>query len=69
MEFGGEGFLPSEECSCDFDNDGVVGSSDLMLFIAAYGLGWAGPFDLDNSTVIGAQDLLVFLQRFGQSCD
>ena len=69
MEFGGGGFLPSEECSCDFDNDGVVGSSDLMLFLAAYGLGWAGPFDLDNSTVIGAQDLLVFLQRFGQSCD
>jgi hypothetical protein len=39
-----------------------------MLFLAAYGLGWAGPFDLDNSTVIGAQDILVFLQRFGQSC-
>ena len=69
MEFGGEGFLPSEECSCDFNNNGVVGSSDLILFLTAYGLGWAGPFDLDNSTVIGAQDLLVFLQRFGQSCD
>ena len=69
MEFGGGGFLPSEECSCDFDNNGVVGSSDLMLFLTAYGLGWAGPFDLDNSTVIGSTDLLVFLQRFGQSCD
>ena len=69
MEFGGDGFLPSDECSCDFDNDGNVGSSDFILFLTAYGLGWAGPYDLDNSSDIGAQDLLVMLARFGQSCD
>ena len=69
MEFGGDGFLPSDECSCDFNNDGFVGSADFMLFLTAYGLGWAGPYDLDNSSSIGSNDLLLLLQRFGESCD
>ena len=69
MEFGGDGFLPSDECSCDFNNDGIVGAEDFMLFLSAYGLGWAGPYDLDNSSSIGSNDLLLLLQRFGESCD
>lgn len=69
MEFGGEGFIPSDECSGDFDNDGVVGSADFVLFLSSYGLSWTGPYDLDNSAHIDVLDLLLLLVRFGQTCN
>jgi len=37
MEFGGDGFLPSEECSCDFDNSTVIGAQDLLVFLQRFG--------------------------------
>jgi len=68
MEFGGDGFLPYDECEGDFNGDGVCGSGDLILFLTAYGLGWAGPYDMDDSATVDTQDLLVFLTRFNEVC-
>jgi len=68
MEFGGDGFLPSDECLGDFNADGTCGSGDLILFLTAYGFGWTGPYDMDNSAVVDTQDLLVFLTRFNETC-
>ncbi|MGB1384634.1 MAG: hypothetical protein ACPG66_07910 [Flavobacteriales bacterium] len=68
MEFGGDGFLPSDECLGDFNGDGTCGSGDLILFLTAYGFGWTGPYDMDNSAVVDTQDLLVFLTRFNETC-
>ena len=69
QEFGGDGFLPSDVCSGDFNGDGTRGSGDLILFLTAFGLGWTGPYDLDNSAVIDTQDLLEFLQLWNTECD
>jgi len=52
----------------DFNADGLIGSSDFLLFLSAYGLGWTGAYDMDNSSQIGASDLLILLQKFGQTC-
>ena len=68
MEFGGTGFIPSDVCVGDFNADGQVGSTDFLLFLSAYGLGWTGAYDMDNSSQIGASDLLILLQKFGQTC-
>ena len=43
QELGGDGFLPSDVCSGDFNGDGTRGSGDLILFLTAFGLGWTGP--------------------------
>jgi hypothetical protein len=69
MGFGGEGFLPSGDCAGDFDGDSHVGSSDFLLFLTAYGLGWTGPYDLNTNAEIGASDLLIMLQVYGSDCD
>ena len=68
-EFGGEGFLPSNACLGDFDGDGFCGSADLILFLTAFGLHWAGPYDMDNNQTIDSLDLIEFLARFNESCD
>jgi hypothetical protein len=68
MEFGGDGFIPSEACVGDFNADGHIGSADFILFLSAYGKGWTGAYDMDDSAEIGASDLLILLQVFGQNC-
>jgi hypothetical protein len=69
MEFGGDGFLPSDDCAGDFNGDSHVGSSDFLLFLTAYGLGWTGAYDLNTNAEIGASDLLIMLQLYGSDCD
>ncbi|PCJ80227.1 MAG: hypothetical protein COA49_09610 [Bacteroidetes bacterium] len=68
MEYGGSGFIPSDACLGDFNNDGHIGSGDFILFLSAYGKDWAGAYDMDNTLDIGALDLLILLQRFGITC-
>lgn len=68
MACGGEGFLPSGACLCDFDNDSAVAIGDLLLFLGAYGAYWTGPYDLDGGGFIGSGDLLIFLTDFGSTC-
>ena len=68
MEYGGEGFVPSNTCSGDFDYDHHVGTSDFILFLAAFGSGWTGPYDINGNEVVGTSDLLILLTAFGTDC-
>ena len=68
MEYGGEGFVPSNTCSGDFDYDHHVGTSDFILFLAAYGSGWTGPYDINGNEIVGTSDLLILLTAFGTDC-
>ena len=57
--------------TADFDGDGTVGFSDLLLFAAQFGLergdaGFDARFDLDGNGAIGFSDLLIFAERFGR---
>jgi len=60
---------PSEELICaDFDNNGIVSTSDLLVLIAAIGCQSNCEADLSGDDTVGLQDLLVFLSQFGQTC-
>ena len=39
-------------CVGDFDYNNNVGTSDFMLFLAAFGLEWTGPYDMSGNEVI-----------------
>jgi hypothetical protein len=57
-------------CPQDFNEDFVVGVTDLQLFNAAYGCtGECCPFDLTNDNAVSVADLLVFITAFGEYCE
>jgi len=50
----------------DFDDDGVVGLNDFLLFIRAFGSTEPDtPFDLDRNGNVGLDDFLIFVGSFG----
>ncbi len=56
----------------DFNDDGVVNSSDYALFYAAFGLsegddGFNADMDLNGDGTIGIPDFLIFVDNFGSS--
>ena len=56
--------------SSDFDGDGMVGTTDFLLFAYHYGssLGdgtYQAKYDLDGNGVIGLSDVLIFVDNFG----
>jgi hypothetical protein len=51
-------------CPADLDGDGAVGTSDLLLLLAAWGD--AGPGDLDGDGLVGTGDLLQLLAAWGE---
>ncbi len=56
--------------SPDFDGDGVVGKSDLLLLISVYGSRRAddvAKYDLDRDGVIAAGDLRILIGKYGQT--
>lgn len=56
-------------CTGDYNNDGVVNISDLLLFIANYGCGSnCGIFDLTGDDTVNVGDLLIFMSFFGTDC-
>ncbi|MDZ4821826.1 MAG: hypothetical protein SH856_00015 [Flavobacteriales bacterium] len=64
---------PEEElqdyCAGDFDDNGVINTSDLLLFMAQFGCSNScGNFDLDDNGPINTGDLLLFMALFGTSC-
>jgi hypothetical protein len=60
----------STNCPADFDQDLVVGVTDLQLFNAAYGCtGDCCPYDLNNDGAVSVADLLSFIAAFGMICD
>ncbi|MBL7942053.1 MAG: hypothetical protein JNM00_04770, partial [Flavobacteriales bacterium] len=55
--------------SGDFDGNHVINTSDLLLFMAAFGCGSnCGIYDLDGNGVVNTSDLLLFMSFFGTSC-
>ena len=67
-----ESFVVSGTGSCpqDFDQDLIVGVTDLQLFNAAYGcVGDCCPYDLNNDSAVSVADLLNFIAAFGTLCD
>ena len=56
----------------DFNDDGVVDTSDHLLFVAAFGLsegddGFNADMDLNGDGTIGTPDFLIFVSHFGSS--
>jgi len=60
----------SLSCPADFDQDLVVGVTDLVMFNAAYGCsGDCCPYDLNSDNNVSVADLLMFIGDFGDYCD
>jgi hypothetical protein len=60
----------STNCPADFDQDLVVGVTDLQQFIAAYGCtGDCCPYDINNDGAVSVADLLIFINAFGTICE
>ena len=61
--------IPWNSAGFDFNNDGSIGSADLLGFLIAYGetVGDVGnSFDFNNDGSIGSADLLGFLIAYGE---
>jgi hypothetical protein len=57
-------------CPQDFDQDFIVGVTDLQLFNVAYGcVGDCCPYDLNSDGAVSVADLLNFIAAFGELCD
>lgn len=56
-------------CLGDFDNDGVIGISDLLVFLSEYGCTSNCTADLDGDGIVGTSDLLIFLSLYGNFCN
>jgi hypothetical protein len=60
----------SSNCPADFDQDLVVGVTDLQQFNAAYGCtGNCCPYDLNSDGAVSVADLLSFISAFGTLCE
>ena len=57
-------------CPADFDQDFIVGVTDLLQFNASYGCaGDCCPYDLNNDGAVSVADLLSFISAFGTVCE
>lgn len=61
-------FNPSDECAADFDGDGFVNVSDLLIFLSDYGCPSGCVADLNGTDTTDAADLLLFLAAYGTNC-
>ena len=57
-------------CDADFDNDGVVGSSDFAMLLQAYGssvgdANYDPDIDVDGDGIIGGKEFSFLIRRFG----
>jgi hypothetical protein len=60
----------ANNCPEDFDENFVVGVSDLLLFNAAYGCTVdCCPYDLTGDGAVSVADLLYFIAVFGTFCE
>jgi hypothetical protein len=70
VEYGPCQTVPEITCAADFNNDGIVGASDMLIFLGAYGcVGACGAPDLNNDGFVNTTDLLVFLGAYGAQCN
>lgn len=70
-----DGFLlklgaPAQEpCSGDYDLDGGVGSSDLLILLSQFGCTSGCTADLNGDDQVNVSDILLFLASFGTICN
>ncbi|MDH5296874.1 MAG: hypothetical protein OEW26_07070, partial [Nitrospirota bacterium] len=56
-------------CFGDFDNNGVINTSDVLLFMSFFGCpSSCGDYDLDGNGVVNNADLLLLMAVFGSVC-
>lgn len=62
---------PQSPCpeGTDLDNDGLIGTSEVLLMLAAFGDVTTGPEDLNDDGVVNVNDILILLGSFGMVCD
>jgi len=64
--------LAAEEETCigDLNDDGVVNTTDLLLFTSEFGCTTScGIADMNNDGVVNTTDLLLFMSAFGGVCE
>ncbi|MHC4429191.1 MAG: S8 family serine peptidase, partial [Planctomycetota bacterium] len=52
-------------CPADLDGDGIIGTSDLLMLLTAWGPNPGHPADFDGDGVVGTSDLLTLLTAWG----
>jgi hypothetical protein len=52
----------------DFDDDGMVGATDLLIFLQQYACQSGCVADMDGDGAVTTADLLLFLVVFGTVC-
>lgn len=67
------GLMSTDElgvCTSDINDDGLVGTTDLLLFLQFFGCSedCIDAPDLNNDGTVGTTDLLQFLSEFGMYC-
>lgn len=62
--------LVTPSCTADFNNDGMVNTTDLIQVLLRFGQAVAPgtPADLNHDGVVNTTDLVQLLVRFGQPC-
>ena len=63
-----ESLSPCPE-GADLDNDGLIGTSEVLLMLAAFGDITTGPEDLNDDGMVNVSDILLLLGSFGMVCD
>ena len=63
-----ESLSPCPE-GADLDNDGFIGTSEVLLMLAAFGQVTTGPEDLNGDGMVNVSDILLLLGSFGMVCD
>ncbi|MDZ4822320.1 MAG: hypothetical protein SH856_02565 [Flavobacteriales bacterium] len=56
-------------CTGDFDLNGNINTSDLLLFLGSFGQIGICSFDITGDYTVNTSDLLLFLGAFGTTCD
>lgn len=59
---------PGTDCPGDFDNDGIVSTSDLLLILNEFGCLSDCTVSMDDNDNVVTDDLLLFLDVFGNIC-
>ncbi|MDA0881690.1 MAG: hypothetical protein O2984_00115 [Bacteroidetes bacterium] len=67
----GDGICDADDTECigDFDNSGIIGLSDLLLFLPEFGCSSDCNYDLNDSGSVDVNNLLIFLPLFGSTCE
>jgi uncharacterized repeat protein (TIGR01451 family) len=57
-----------EVCLGDFDNNGLINATDLLMLLAEFGCNTNCLTDMTGSGTVGAEDMLLFLPLFSSTC-